>query len=732
MRCAIATCAVLAAVGGSARADSTWDEYAQGDSPRPLDQLTESACDIDLSLRGAIAEVEMRQRLANPGPALLAATSILELPPGAQLVEVAAQPDRKKTERSIVVDSAITSDLVESEAVLGPDPLLATALAPLDGHPRFRLIVQPIEPEHDTTITARWLVAGELRDGEIRVTLPAHPGLPCRVFVHATPGPGAKVARIRFDGVDAGGTTYELRDRDLTVAVELAFARRHPVVWTQTESLGNGYTARALTVATPGVRLVGARRAILVIDGSRSMELVGRHDVKKVVRAIAGALPQGSELDAIFYDRTAARVFPSWTQPTATALSTLDTMIDNRPAGNGSDTAAAFALAKSLLEEEGPPPLVVLISDGVLGEIAANTLSAALATPNQRVEVHAIVLEPGRMRDPDADAVRAAVVTFGGSYTVLEAETLDRELANAADWLRPAWLQLALAGRPDFPAQLAAGAGVVVFDIARSLRPVKLSLKGSPKLAARPAPATAFAQLALAADSMTPNAFAAGAELPMTPAQRAEARRRHPAADPDHALVVLASKGKVAANRRAMIAGGGPFTRMVAFGDPAFPPDVRTGTVTAVGGSAIDDKTLELMFRTQLQPAAYACYQKAIARNPSLGGTVTFRLEIGRGELTRATVQGLGEATFDACVLDAAYLVTPPLPNPAYNTDDRTVVNYPITFNVRENKPFAIAGDADSSSPLDISAIKGGVPRGAIEAGDTSTPLGDLRVTPNR
>ncbi|NVB77998.1 MAG: VWA domain-containing protein [Kofleriaceae bacterium] len=718
---------MLASVGGTARADSTWSEYGQGDSPRPLDQLTESACDIDLSLRGAIAEVAMSQRLANPGPALLAATSVLELPPGAQLVEVAAQPDRRKTERSIVVDSAITSDVVESEAVLGADPVLATALVPLAGHPRFRLIVQPIQPDHDMTITARWLVAGELRDGEIRVTLPAHPGLKCRVVVHATPGPGTKVAHVRFNGVDAGGTTYELGDQDLTIGVELAFARAQPVVWTQTESLGNGFTARAITVATPGARLVGARRALLVIDGSRSMELVGRHNVKKLVRAIAGALPKGSELEAIFYDRTAARVFPSWTQPTATALSTLDTMIDNRPAGNGSDTAAAFALAKSMIEEDGPTPLVVLISDGVLGDIAANSLSTALATQKKGVEVHALVVEPGRMRDPDTDAVRDAVVKFGGSYTVLQTETLDRELANAADWLRPAWLQLALPGRTDFPEQLAAGTGVVRVDIVRSPAAVKLSSRRT-QIAARPAPSTAFAQLALGAE---PEALAGGVELAMTPGGFSEVRRRHPAADAEHSLVVLASAGKVAANRRAMIAGGGPFTRMVAFGDPAFPPEVRVGTVTATGGSAIDDKTLELLFRTQLQPAAYSCYQKAISRSAALAGTVTFQLEIGRGELTRATVRGLGDTAFDACVLDAAYLVTPPLPNPDFNVDDRTVANYPITFAVRENKPFAVAGDADSASPLDISAIKGGVPRGAIKAGDTSTPLGDLRVTPN-
>ena len=70
------------------------------------------------------------------------------------------------------------------------------------------------------------------------------------------------------------------------------------------------------------------------------------------------------------------------------------------------------------------------------------------------------------------------------------------------------------------------------------------------------------------------------------------------------------------------------------------------------------------MFRTQLQPAAFACYQRAVARKPSLAGTAKFRIELGRGETTRATVVGLEEPTLDACLLDAAYRVTPALPNP--------------------------------------------------------------------
>src|SRR5690606_18682698 len=101
-------------------------------------------------------------------------------------------------------------------------------------------------------------------------------------------------------------------------------------------------------------------------------------------------------------------------------------------------------------------------------------------------------------------------------------------------------------------------------------------------------------------------------------------------------------------------------------------------------------------------------------------------------ELTRAEVEGLGDAGFDACLLDAAYKVTPPLPNPDYNIDDRSLVTYPLTFAIREDKPFVIPGDADSSTPLDIDKIQGGVPaRRPVRPVDAKTPLGNLRPPPS-
>ena len=67
------------------------------------------------------------------------------------------------------------------------------------------------------------------------------------------------------------------------------------------------------------------------------------------------------------------------------------------------------------------------------------------------------------------------------------------------------------------------------------------------------------------------------------------------------------------------------------------------------------------------------------------------------------------------------------MPDPSYNLDDRTLAKYPVTFAVRSQRPLVIPGDADSSTPLDIDAIKGGPPPRHVEAGDTSTPLGNLR-----
>ena len=217
------------------------------------------------------------------------------------------------------------------------------------------------------------------------------------------------------------------------------------------------------------------------------------------------------------------------------------------------------------------------------------------------------------------------------------------------------------------------------------------------------------------------------AELAAAHQLRARARALHPAADDAHAFAVLTQTGKVAASRRAMIQGGGPYQRAVAFADPPLPPPVASGAPTGPAPSVIARITLERLFRDQLAPRAYACYQRALGRSPTLVGTAYFEIYLGRGEISQVALTGTGDAAFDACLRDAAYDLQPPFPDFTVNADDQTLARYPLSFSVRKDHPIILPGDADSSSPLDIDAIQGGVPRQRRPIHvDAATPLGDL------
>jgi hypothetical protein len=143
--------------------------------------------------------------------------------------------------------------------------------------------------------------------------------------------------------------------------------------------------------------------------------------------------------------------------------------------------------------------------------------------------------------------------------------------------------------------------------------------------------------------------------------------------------------------------------------DPARATPFPTGPAP-VPSSAIARITLERIFRDQLQPKAYACYGRALGKHADLAGTAHFTLRMGRGEVTEVQLVGLGDPDLDACLLDAAYALTPPLPDFTINADDQSLAIYPLTFKRREDQPYIVLGDADSTSPIDIDAIEGGVP----------------------
>ncbi len=713
---------ILALGTATAHADTRFDEHGAGTSRRASEQLFEAACDVDVVLRGAVATVEVRQRIVNPGPGALALHYQFDLATGATVTGFTLKT-AGRTDAALPLPARATTTRASTPDVLAADP---GRLVWVEGD-TYAIDLQPIAADGEVIATTRYTALADVRNGALRLVLPGRANVgkltACRGTARASAGPGASIGAFRIGGVSGKGA-FTIDTAPVVIEAPLVIAGSEPIAWTQTEALGDGWNATVLTVAAPAVRTAtaGARRALFVIDGSRSMELVGRHHTSRVVRAVASALPAGTTVDAILYDRTASRTFGAWKPATTDTLDAIDTQVRARPSANGSDLRGALAVAKAAIEDGArEATMVIVISDGVLGEVDGRDLTAALDGKTSTVDVIAVVLDPAKTRSPGAAAVRAPVSLYGGAFIEIGVEEIDDALTAVDEWLRPSWLDLAITADVDLPATVRAGSGFVRTLIHKGPARLVLTGGGASKLTLRPRPlaSTPVATLALARDR-------GATELPAR-------ALRHRWANAATALAVLTRTGKVAANRFAMVKGGGPYERLVVIDDDlvASAPVVQGGGSVTVP-SAIAKDTLRRLFREQLQPKAYVCYQRALGLAPKLGGTATFTLHLGRGELTQASLVGLGDPTFDACLLDAAYGLSVPMPDFTVNADDQTIATYPITFQLADNKPTIVAGDADSSSPLDIDAIEGGVPaRDKPVTVNSKTPLGDMRPSKN-
>jgi hypothetical protein len=710
------------------------------------DAPIEAACDVAVELRGAIADVSMHQRFAVPRDAAepRSLAFVVELPATAELIGVGATTGGKAASGVAVPAHHATAPAVPGE--LDPDPVLVESLDRSeraldrsiasaggagdrigDTH-RYGISVQAIAPGRDIVVATRWVAPATIRGGALHFVVPGRGAgaTPCRGAVHASPGPGVTAAELRVDGVPAANT-FVLGGAPVELAIALAFARPEPVAWVQTETLGAGFVARAITVAAPPAK-PSARRAVLVVDVSRSMDLVGRAAVAKLARAVATALPAGAEIELVTYDRVAARAFGGWRRADdAATLAAIADAIGKRGGRNGSDLVAAFGAARDAIGADRTPTAIVAITDGDLGDTSGGELVDALRGSGA-ASVHAIVVEPAGVARGE-DALRALVAAYGGAYVELGARDVDGALASAASWLDREWPDVAL---PDGErADLLAGTGVVsiattratpafAFDVARGGRSVHV--------VARPAPNAPLAQLAL------------GAEPAIDAGVVAQLAAKHPAVDARHSLVVLATTGGASAPRRQVIARGGPFVRIVSEdGDAAAEVHDITAMpsrpVPRVSAVWLDKPMIKQMFDLQFAVHARACYSRAIARAPKLEGTVVIAVELARGEVVRARVaSGLGDGALDDCLVDAAYDLAPPLPDLANVDDERVIARYALELRVRGDKPIVVPGDADSETPIDFAAVRRGCrgdacfakppkPPAHIDAGDTTVPL---------
>src|SRR5262249_10474521 len=146
-------------------------------------------------------------------------------------------------EVGLAVPAGFGTEAVSDADVLGADPVVVQ----LVGDSHYRATLEPIAASHEVVLTTTWIVATTVRNGALRGDLPGRgPGfVPCHGTIKASAGPGAKVDKIR------NGTSFVLGERPLALDAELSFSRAEPLVWTQHQDLGDGWTGELVTVVAP-------------------------------------------------------------------------------------------------------------------------------------------------------------------------------------------------------------------------------------------------------------------------------------------------------------------------------------------------------------------------------------------------------------------------------------------------------------------------------------------------
>ncbi|HEY6033531.1 MAG TPA: hypothetical protein VIV58_04705, partial [Kofleriaceae bacterium] len=294
MRLAVAALVLAPAL---AAADPMLYEWNAATPRRVAEQLRLGACAIDATFHGAIGEFELRQKISNPTAAELASAFELGLPQGTKLIGVAIGK-----ETSVGVPVAPPVQLADSTDVLGGDPAIAMRIGSDDrDHDLYRVIMKPLASEREVTLALRWTQVADIRDGALHTRVLGRPdGVSCVVTTRAAAVPGAMLK---------APPVFTLSTDDAVIEVPIKFTGTAPIAWLASTDLGDGKVARALTVLAPAVRAdTGPHRAVFVIDTSRSMELVGRGTVQRLVAAVAAALPQDSRIEAVLFDRKAERV----------------------------------------------------------------------------------------------------------------------------------------------------------------------------------------------------------------------------------------------------------------------------------------------------------------------------------------------------------------------------------------------------------------------------------------
>ncbi len=202
-------------------------------------------------------------------------------------------------------------------------------------------------------------------------------------------------------------------DRAWVVTLGLDRAQAHPTPSRFTAlaaraptSTAAGGTALACAVGlTPAPPQTLPDRVLFLIDRSRSVGPGGLEAERDAAKRVLLALPPSTVWNALFFDRTQARLFPAPRTATRHAMDVLDDEMVTARLANGTDLGAALKAAGELLRHEpaafGPRALLVILSDGAVGALAVQAAPPAQGLPTTKERLPAKVANPVEPVMPD-------------------------------------------------------------------------------------------------------------------------------------------------------------------------------------------------------------------------------------------------------------------------------------------------------------------------------------------
>ncbi len=399
---------------------------------------------------------------------------------------------------------------------------------------------------------------------------------------------------------------------------------------------------------------------VFVIDRSKSTAPLMHREASRVITAMIGALPADATFDAIGFARTPAPLLDEAVvrNPVrdAAARGKLVGVLDANLREQGTDMPAALELAaKRAKQARAKRPMIVVVTDGTLpasldtaGVRAGYDAAVGRERGAKRPELLFVVDDPVLAQDglPATHPVATMAATLGARISL---ETLaqvpdDDVLRLLASPRVLGSLALDLPGSmtldEPLPSGLVSGNALVLRGRYGGVAPKRVTVRG--RAAGRAIERTVKASVAAA-----------------------------------HAEAFVTTTPELLADARAE-----GFVRPTWL-RPRQQRTAREGVAQAGRGRELkgflDEKIFRNYLTTRVMPRARVCYNRALSRTADQGGRVVLEMEVGKGEVMRATVRDPTLVHADdalvACLTEAAWA----LDVPAAKMDERVyVVRYPV------------------------------------------------------